>query len=604
MKSHKNPPESPVSIASFDSNSSLATSSPSSSLKDSGSSSMQSMDEKSSDSQSPSSIAEEKLKDLKKLEGRGQSLWFAAFCKLLGEAGSVNRVVLIKEDNAATCLMEGSVGYVRTLMPEKYLNVVNFAESGTLLTKEGKEKPISIQDKVKLTAEEAVAGLSVDGFDNVVLGHKRNPKGVLADPDIANKEKIHSCIAKMGNDVKWQFATALFASYAVHDESLHIGQFMVVRNDANEISRIIRVDLGARSRYLSHRVETEDFNHTTSIDYATSRLLGEKDYLSNYLTDIDLRSKYLHLWARTDLPKAEKVAEAAVRDFFIALNRLPKSDRSAALDGAYKELNKNSKIKDTELDIFKSLSLGDKINKMEALLIMMEMKSFTLSQQAAQKKIEKGIEKYCEILNFDKNKKDDILNFLAGNFERNSDECLVNKLFENFKINNFDISNIQAARTILCHIKNNLESKLFSNPDLNNNFDLRAEILAAKKIEIKFDVVENLLNYLNHLQAKTIKDSLDGVKIEAINNVLTKLADKNEDSLDKVIDDTFLRQIAKRSNPYSDRLFSSAKSSGEELSDQLSVLLKSNIEIKNTLEEESKNVSSSGSWLSINAGNN
>src|SRR3990167_11119382 len=97
----------------------------------------------------------------KALEGRGQP-GLAAFYK-----DSEGKEWLIKEDQAETCLLEGSAYFAQPEIPPRYESCISFARLGTLKSGAGaEEKTISVQRKV----ENAIP------LDIILLGHKRNPK--------------------------------------------------------------------------------------------------------------------------------------------------------------------------------------------------------------------------------------------------------------------------------------------------------------------------------------------------------------------------------------------------------------------------------------------
>ncbi|HRE31132.1 MAG TPA: hypothetical protein PLD88_04075, partial [Candidatus Berkiella sp.] len=106
------------------------------------------------------------------LQGRGQD-GLANFYK-----GPDGKERLIKEDDVATCLMEGTAYYIRDMgfLPGTLGSSVNFATVGTL-NKEGASKPsvVSIQDKVV-----GSEGSKARPWDELVYGIKRNPKTLLS----------------------------------------------------------------------------------------------------------------------------------------------------------------------------------------------------------------------------------------------------------------------------------------------------------------------------------------------------------------------------------------------------------------------------------------
>jgi len=262
----------------------------------------------------------------KLLEGRGQPGFAGFFEYHLGQ-------LLIKVDDSATCVMEGSAGFAQSVIPKGYESSVNFAHAGTLNSINGKEA-ISIQKKAE----------GYQPWDEVVYGHKRNPKTPISY-EWWHEDKIRTNINNMHENARFQLAIAIFISTLVGDESLHVGQFMAKTDNSGQVTDIMRIDFGARERFALHRLETEDFKHETSVAYNSSGQFG-KDYISYLLAHPDIKQKYLKLWAQE--MDIIGLGEASKQEFMRQINNIPPEKIDEALEGVWETLSRKSSSKKPE----------------------------------------------------------------------------------------------------------------------------------------------------------------------------------------------------------------------------------------------------------------
>jgi hypothetical protein len=285
------------------------------------------------------------------LEGRGQP-GEAGFYEEVqdGMAPDSKKMVLIKEDDPATCLQEGSALFGKTYLPDDLKNVMNVAECRCLrvTTNDGENKIIIA------TVQDAIKGYPLD---KAILGKKREARTWKSE-ESKNEEKIAKYIARFSDSVKSQFAAAIFASAVVGDESLHIGQFMVLcdpqdipKKDAKDesippekIKGIVRVDLGARERYALARKEKKDFHHKTSGFYASSGQFY-KDYMSYLLKDPDIYAKYLALWIRSIGIKGKLSIESDAC-FMRAMDQIPDKVKNETIEKVCAIYSKGLKTKE------------------------------------------------------------------------------------------------------------------------------------------------------------------------------------------------------------------------------------------------------------------
>ncbi|MCS5712213.1 ankyrin repeat domain-containing protein [Candidatus Berkiella aquae] len=273
------------------------------------------------------------------LQGRGQA-GLANF--YMGPDGKER---LIKEDDVATCLMEGTAYYIRDMgiLPGNLGSSVNFATVGTLI-KEGSQSPsvVSIQDRV-IGSE----GSKARPWDELVYGIKRNPKTLLSFEGWYPQAIIDN-ISFLNTQPKWQLAAGIMGSAIAGDESLHVGQFMAIVDKNGHIEGIKRIDLGARERFAVARVNSKttmpDPYHASKY-YQASGQYG-KDYVSYLLAEPTLNKMYTMLWMNLSLtPNLEKqIIQGSKEAFIQQFNAIPEQLREQALKEVLATINKSAKV--------------------------------------------------------------------------------------------------------------------------------------------------------------------------------------------------------------------------------------------------------------------
>ena len=265
------------------------------------------------------------------LKGRGHKSTAGFYRQTHSTPGGEDHEYLIKEDCAGVCLAEATATDA-FLTEEEHKRSINCAFIGRL-----NSKVISIQEGLTANKRETLIGL-----DEYVYGRKRNPNTWRSE-ESRWKDKIKTMLSELPWRAKNDLASALFASTALGDESLHLGQFMIVtsRSDADRrIKRIIRVDFGARERFAKKRFETFDYHPTrTSKPYAHS---GQKckDYISYLLVDKPLRTQFLSLWAMANI---ETIVQSQILKFKTQIATLPDDKKEVALYKFLDEFNKGAK---------------------------------------------------------------------------------------------------------------------------------------------------------------------------------------------------------------------------------------------------------------------
>lgn len=313
------------------------------------------------------------------LGGRGQD----GFAGFIGNGDDSSNQYLIKIDDPATCILEGTARFAQSLLLPANRSSVNFANAGILkVTKEhGSETHvISVQDRVAPSTQ----GNEIKPWDVVVYGSKRNPKRPVST-EYFNQGNIKKNIGAMTEKAQWDLANAIFASTVVGDESLHVGQFMAETNPQGQVVGITRIDLGARERYGKARLDGQDFQHQTSALYKNSGQKG-KDYISYLLNSPEVKQKYLSLWSRDiNIDQAATDHVQALRD---ELAKLPEQEQNQALDDMLKTVYKKS---DINIDDKLELGLDEKRTAVETLLFDITKARMTSMQASARKEMLKEI---------------------------------------------------------------------------------------------------------------------------------------------------------------------------------------------------------------------
>ncbi|CDZ79253.1 hypothetical protein BN59_03571 [Legionella massiliensis] len=259
------------------------------------------------------------------LPGRGQ----AGAAGFYAPGGDKNRQVLIKEDDPGTCFAESMV--VAYLPGEQVGTQILQASIGLV---DG--QTVSIQPRFMLSAEDQANGREIAAFDKVVFGRKRDPKTLFSE-ESRNANKIKETIGRMTPEVKKQLAAAIYMSQLNGDESLHIGQFMVV-TEGDKITKISRIDFGALGRFAHARTDFDPL-HTSEL-YQNSGQFG-KDYVSYLLQDDEVKKYLLDYWKKTDV---DEVVKQVSDRFDEQVKNLGGANdaRAAALIGFYKSLVKDA----------------------------------------------------------------------------------------------------------------------------------------------------------------------------------------------------------------------------------------------------------------------
>ena len=169
-----------------------------------------------------------------------------------------------KADPPATLLAECSADYVKSYIDQ--------------------EKPaVNLAEIDKFNGAPASKQTMLEGwttFDKAAIGRPRNSKSLKDEVDCMRATpKIIA--EKFTADAKRQLGDAIFASVLAGDESMHLGQFMLKKDDKGNITDIKRIDLGAAHRYAHTRNLSGD-NHPlhTSDHYSVTR-----DYMKVLLQD-------------------------------------------------------------------------------------------------------------------------------------------------------------------------------------------------------------------------------------------------------------------------------------------------------------------------------
>lgn len=268
-----------------------------------------------------------------KLTGRGQP-GLANF--YLGPDGFER---LIKEDEVATCLMEGTAYYIRDtgLLPGALANSVNYATLGVLQKADGAAPSVvSIQDRVVGPSAES----KVRSWDELVYGVKRNPKTLLSFEGWYPQAILEN-ITLLNTTPKWQLAAGIMASAIAGDESLHVGQFMAILDSASHVVGIKRIDLGARERYAVARSMVMQDPYNASTFYVNSGQYG-KNYVSYLLSEPGLRSMYTMLWLNVGAKEhlEETIQRASFEAFIKQFNQIPPHLQSKAIVEVLSTINK------------------------------------------------------------------------------------------------------------------------------------------------------------------------------------------------------------------------------------------------------------------------
>lgn len=426
-----------------------------------------------------------------KLGGRGQD----GFAGFFGDAEDNSDQFLIKVDDPATCILEGTAKFAQDLMLPTNRSAVNFAHAGVLKTTDpDKTHIISVQDRVS-----ADDGKSIKAWDEVVYGKKRDPK-TLVSKEYFNQGNIKKNIELMSKKAQWDLANAIFASTLVGDESLHVGQFMAeVDNETNQVTGITRIDLGARERYAFERSKKSDFKHQTSQLYKNSGQKG-KDYISYLLNSPEVKQKYLSLWSR------EMDIHAAARNhkqlFLEEMNKLPEQEQDIALDDIIKTMFKKSK---ENIDDKLGLDLADKKEYVGTLLKATTIERMTSMQKSAREELLSGIVKEFSAVNLKPSKRyKAILTDLIC--QSNNETAGKLKLVNKYLTKKIGMIKPEQAGHFQKIAQTLIErQRLAKHEDISeeDKLAIKTELKGMKLINIRLKMIDNLSKYHTHLKGKS-----------------------------------------------------------------------------------------------------
>lgn len=266
-----------------------------------------------------------------KLTGRGQSGLANFYTN--GQTQS-----LIKEDDASTCVLEGTAYFAEHLLPPALKNAVNFATAGVVAISP-KPMIVSVQPRVMPSTQ----GGAVKPWDVLVYGAKREPMS-LVSWEQWYEGKLSRGIAELNSMAQWQLAAGIFTSQVVGDESLHVAQFMADVDADNNVIGIKRIDLGARERYARLREIKEEVDpYNTSAQYQSTGQFG-KNYCGLMLKSPELNHKLTMLWARlsarSDIELEQAIKKSSEEAFIAQFAVIPEAQKMEALEGVLKVLNK------------------------------------------------------------------------------------------------------------------------------------------------------------------------------------------------------------------------------------------------------------------------
>ena len=290
---------------------------------------------------------------VKSLEGRGQAGLGAFYT-----SNTEGKQVLLKNDDPATCVLEGSASFVVTsgAIPKQLANTANYAHVGLYTNQDQEVTIISIQDRV---APIDNANTQVIPWDIIVYGRKREPKTMFSEESWHAKE-IQQHLTNMSPATQWQLAGGIFSSSVAGDESIHIGQFMAIQDQEKNLVAIKRIDFGARERYAVARSENKYNPYNTSSQYSSSGQYG-KDYIDFLLSAQDIKRKYMLLWA---LAITDKIEAAYSDTFNRAIIFLPEELQQSAYHNILTSINKKAQQKFNS----KKIPLIEKIDELSTYL--------------------------------------------------------------------------------------------------------------------------------------------------------------------------------------------------------------------------------------------
>ncbi len=203
----------------------------------------------------------------------------------------------------------------------------------------------SLQSEESLTSPNLEETGHIIGLDQALCGVVRQAK-VKTSLEFARQESISDGIARLSDRARTELAAALFASSAMGDESVHLGQFMALKR-GETVEHITRVDFGARGRFAKRKVEKPTGNlvhDQTSHEYEQSggfmgiRQTG-KNYLTLMLNEPKLHHSYNLFWIHADEMTIVRSEQERIDQ---ALEKLPEDEKRVFLSSLVEEMNERA----------------------------------------------------------------------------------------------------------------------------------------------------------------------------------------------------------------------------------------------------------------------
>jgi hypothetical protein len=473
------------------------------------------------------------------LGGRGQS----GFGGFIGQPGNPSQQHLVKIDDSATCILEGSAKFAQGLIPKRNKKSVNFASAGVMKVDESLNV-ISVQPRVSPSNSDN----SIVPWDKVVYGQKRNPK-TWVSAELKNKNKITGSIDAMSDKARSDLASAIYISNIVGDESLHVGQFMAEVDDSNKVVGITRIDFGARERYSATRFDKADFKDKTSNEYRFSGQAG-KDYISYLLANPDVKQKYLSLCARDIEPKA--IARHHARVFQNELQKLPIQAQHEALDDILNVVFKKSGVKknNQKLLAIKNLPLAKKRARVATILGQVTEKRVETLQKNAQQKLYQQVKGLFKKANnkLDTKGKSLIRDLVSKSNHETVDNLKQLNQFLSQQVFETNRKNAKHYHKIANIILQRQAIELDYDMPKEEKLALKEQLLELQQNSLRMAMLNQLSNYKDHLKGKFVKSD---AKKSAIKQAINKLRAKDHNGNfayepKDIFDEKFKTSISKR----------------------------------------------------------
>lgn len=292
----------------------------------------------------------------------------------------------------------------------------------------------------------------------------------------------------MTEHAKNQLAMAIFTSQLVGDESLHVGQFMVKRDNQGVITDLTRIDFGARERYAVRRESEKDFTHATSHAYNKkwNSQVGN-DYISYLLAHPDINARVMQLWARPI--DTHKLAKDYEDTFVKQYNNLPQSQQAEALKGVQATINKGAKHKfvaNSEHGLAKEMS---DIMKVRVESLKKEAKkNITQSLDQALKKV--------TINSHDNTSAAQIKPLIVLLVNARSENEII-KRYDQIKDYLGELSPPAEAMKVIAQLESKIQCESLYNQ--NASPALQNCLIELKDLKVKYQILSELKDYSRHL---------------------------------------------------------------------------------------------------------